>query len=186
MDHGRVENWILDGQPADAADAGELQAHLDGCVPCRQFAAQWASVASVLDEVAMVSPPPGFQHRMWERLEADRIRSQSRQAALATGLAAVGCIASFGLLAAWILTAPATAFSALMTAIFNLESQVQVLADIVKLVFGAFPPFSGIYLITVTFTAALLAVSTYVGFGALWAASVYQAVLHTRNGGKPQ
>jgi hypothetical protein len=186
MDHHRVETWVIEGQPDVGDPDGEMRAHLAGCLACRQFAAQWTAVHTILTASTLAQPRAGFKARWLARLEVDRRRSYRRQVVVSAGVAAAGCVVSFGLLATWILSAPATAFAAILTALFNLESQLQIVSDTVAVIFGAFPPYSSIGLITVSAAAGMAILVGYVGFGALWAASLYQAVLHTRNGGKLQ
>lgn len=186
MDHHQVQVWLLEGQPAAGDPEGRLSDHLESCETCRQIAAQWLQVQSALEASPMARPQPGFETRWLRRLEADRTRRHHRQAALTTGLAAAGCIASFGLLVAWVLNAPAAAFSSLLTALLSLESQIQVVSDVIRVMSHAFPPYAAVGLVTLATAVGSGMVIAYVGFGALWAASLYRAVLLTRNGGKLQ
>ncbi len=186
MDHRQIQAWLLEGQPAAGDPDGRMSDHLEACETCRLFGAQWLHVQSALVASPMARPQPGFESRWMRRLEADRTRRHHRQAALTTGLAAAGCIASFGLLAAWVLNAPAAAFSSLLAALLSLESQFQVVSDVVRVMSHAFPPYSTVGLVTLATAVGSGMLVAYVGFGALWAASFYRAVLHTRNGGKLQ
>lgn len=181
MDHEQVRSWILDAQAMDATKARLAADHLASCADCQAFAARWRQTRLALEMRPSVSPTAGFTGRWFERLVAARQRRHRRQLILALCLLAIGTSATFGVMAWAVLGSPAAAAGVILGQVASLTAQIQAIGDSVRIVADLLPPFASLGLVWAAAAAALGFITLYTGFSALWTASVYRAVLKTRN-----
>lgn len=100
MSHQPYETWMLDEAALSPQDEAALQAHLQTCSQCRLVKTGWESARSVLKNVRMVSPEPGFSQRFTASLAARRARqAHQRQIRLMILGLSLGVISCAGLLA---------------------------------------------------------------------------------------
>jgi predicted anti-sigma-YlaC factor YlaD len=179
MDHESVKVWILADDSTDAASK-LAEAHLATCAECRAFAARWAAARQVLAAPVVVNPESGFSQRWFARLESSRRLRHHRQAALTICVTALGAAGSFALMAWSILDAPASAVGSVLEALVSLDVQFRVVLESLRIVLNTLPPLASTALLSFAAAAALGLILVYTSFSALWTASFYQAVLHTR------
>lgn len=79
-DHDPYRNWILEDIELDAAQRGELEAHLAVCPRCAQLSNALNIALRTIRGASELAPPPDFTRRFLSSLETRR-REQERKEA---------------------------------------------------------------------------------------------------------
>ncbi len=134
MNHQPFRSWLLSEEPLPPEQAQALNEHLQDCEACRQIDTSWSKVFGLFQCVSPAAPAPGFTERWQQRLIAQRMAAQRRQAWIAVAVTAgtaLLLLLILGIQVVQILRAPA---QLLLMWIARLTSLVNVLVDIQKFI----------------------------------------------------
>ncbi len=80
MDHYHFKNWILDDIELDAAQRGELEAHLAECPQCAQLSRSLNIALHTIRSAPEQAAPLNFTRNFVSSLEARRLEQERKQA----------------------------------------------------------------------------------------------------------
>lgn len=142
MNHQPFKDWLLSEEPLEAQQSQALQQHLRECADCRQVENAWADASALLRRTPYAAPAPGFTHRWQQRLAAQRVQAQRKQAwvaiAVTAGIAFV-LIVLFGTHVLDLLASPASLLLAWIARLASLLSVYGILQEVFS-VLGRVPP----------------------------------------------
>ena len=171
MNHEPFETWILSQKEEilTPQQQNELQVHLDECPHCRQIAAGWANVESIIQSTPMVCAPTGFAQRAQTSLAKRRQREhqlQTRRFFLFTFvfLVVTSLILSTGLL---IFLSPVGILVNVMHMVARCALFFQQVENVLRVAASAMPPIIPVMLI-------VLAISTFTILSLVWSMALWR------------
>ncbi len=133
MNHQPFKDWLLSDEPLEAQQSQALQQHLHECADCRQIENAWADASALMRRAAFAAPAPGFTARWQERLAAQRLQAQRKQAWVAiavTAAIAFALVVLFGTHVLDLLASPASLLLAWIARLASLLSVYGILQEV--------------------------------------------------------
>jgi anti-sigma factor RsiW len=175
MNHQPFKEWLLSEEPLSSEQTQALQDHLRSCESCRQLEAAWTDVDTLFQRLPETAPAPGFTNRWQERLAAQHLQKQRRQAwtALgATALVAVLLLTLLGIQVLSVLRSPSQLLLLWISQVTSLYSVLYALQGYVQVLFRVVP--------VVPITGAILALGIFSFLSVLWIVTYHQIVIVRR------
>ncbi len=142
MNHQPFETWILDEERLSTEDEVALKLHLKTCPDCQILQENWKLIRNEIQQIAPISPKPGFTDR-WlmslperRKVEYQRLERRFLAFLIIAFIFTLGTILSGSLL----FTSPAGLFSRIIETLTAVSVGFHKFLGVVISILGTMPP----------------------------------------------
>jgi hypothetical protein len=175
MNHQPFKEWLLSEEPLSPEQTRALQDHQQSCESCRQLEAAWTDVNDLFQRLPQAAPASGFTSRWQERLAAQQLQKQRRQAWIGLGVTALGAMSLLillGIQISSIMRSPSQLVLLWISQVTSLYSVLYALQGFVEVLFRVVP--------VVPITGVILAIGIFSFLSVLWIVTYHQLVIARR------